>query len=108
MPFSNLTPSELEAMALLAEELAEAGQVIGKILRHGFDSCHPSGGRDNRALLEDELGDVRAAVRILIDLSLLQEHHIEAAADDKRGRVSKFLHHIEIIGTRAVVKRGQP
>ena len=39
-----LTLSRLERLALLLEELGEAQQVIGKILRHGYDSRHPDGG----------------------------------------------------------------
>jgi hypothetical protein len=34
--FNSLTPAELERLSLLLEELGEAQQAIGKILRHGY------------------------------------------------------------------------
>ena len=39
--FNKLTPAEAERLAILAEECGEVIQVIGKILRHGYDSYHP-------------------------------------------------------------------
>lgn len=39
--FNGLTPAEAERLALLSEELGEAQQAIGKILRHGYDSSNP-------------------------------------------------------------------
>jgi hypothetical protein len=61
--FNGLSPAEAERLALLLEELGEAQQVIGKILRHGYESHHPENPDDsNRALLEGELGDVMAAI----------------------------------------------
>ena len=42
-PFNELTPAEAGAiLRLLAEEMGEALQVVGKILRHGYESYHPS------------------------------------------------------------------
>ena len=40
--FNQLTPAEAERLALLLEELGEAQQAIGKILRHGYASTHPA------------------------------------------------------------------
>ena len=95
--FSNLEPHQLEALALLAEELAEAGQVIGKILRHGLGSKHPDGGPDNRALLERELGDVSAAVDIAVDLGVIMGTNVLVARSNKLNRIGTYLHHIEIL-----------
>jgi hypothetical protein len=47
----NLNPAQAERLAILAEECGEIVQVIGKILRHGFESTHPEGGPTNRQLL---------------------------------------------------------
>jgi len=54
---------------LLAEECGEVIQVIGKILRHGYDSTHPNDpeGDTNRALLENELGDLNAALQLMTE-----------------------------------------
>lgn len=68
--FNRLTSAEAERLAILAEECGEVVQAIGKILRHGYASCHPdqnNSDRDNRADLEKECGDVRCAISALCD-----------------------------------------
>ena len=40
--FNGLTPAEAERLAMLAEECGEVIQMVGKILRHGYDSYHPA------------------------------------------------------------------
>jgi hypothetical protein len=57
--FSNgLTPAQLERLAFLSEELGEAQQAIGKIVRHGYDSYNPLvlTNSNNREDLEKEIG----------------------------------------------------
>lgn len=88
-----LRPDELERLAILAEELAEAGQVIGKILRHGYKSCHPNGGPNNRELLEEELGHVEWAIDFLRVNGDVHADAINDAYDEKLSRVEKYLHH---------------
>jgi len=95
-PFNKLTAAEAEALALIMEECGEVVQIIGKILRHGLESCHPNGNRPNRELLEDELGDLRAAVLISCSLGIVGEVHIEEGARSKLDRVGKYLHHITL------------
>lgn len=63
--FNKLTPAEAERLAMLAEECGEVIQVIGKILRHGYDSYHPDQAATpphlrftNRQALAQELCDV--------------------------------------------------
>lgn len=97
MPFNRLTPGEAERLALLAEECGEVVQVIGKILRHGYESCHPNGGDSNRVLLERELGDLLAAKELMCsefargeDLSAAC---IDSFRDQKLKRVRQYLHH---------------
>lgn len=91
--FNQLSPDEAERLALLAEEAAEVIQVVGKILRHGYESHHPNGGPNNRALLEDELGDFEAAVSMLADADDVSLKEITDAKHDKLDRVKKYLHH---------------
>jgi NTP pyrophosphatase (non-canonical NTP hydrolase) len=93
--FNQLTPAEAERLALLAEELGEATQAIGKILRHGYQSRHPLGGPTNRQALEKELGDVRHAMIRLCDAGDLSKQHIHDMADVKALNVEKYLHHQE-------------
>lgn len=59
--FNKLTPAEAERLAMLAEECAEVIQIIGKILRHGYESHHPeTPDITNRDLLGNELIDLAA------------------------------------------------
>lgn len=85
--FSNLTPAEQERLAVLLEEMGEAVQVIGKILRHGWTptdyAAQPPRPYDNRADLERELGDVRAAMIRLCSADDLSKSVIHARANAK-------------------------
>jgi NTP pyrophosphatase (non-canonical NTP hydrolase) len=60
-----VSPASTERLAILAEEMGEALQIIGKILRHGWYATHPDEpATPNNELLEREMGDVMAAVRL--------------------------------------------
>lgn len=91
--FNQLTPAEAERLALLLEELGEAQQAIGKILRHGYESTHPDGGPTNREALERECGDVRHAMLRLCDAGDLSMRAIHDRADAKAAQVVRYLHH---------------
>lgn len=55
----------LERLALLAEELSEAIQVVNKIIRHGYNNYHPANSQiTNKELLEKELGHVYYAINL--------------------------------------------
>lgn len=59
--FNGLTPAEAERLAMLAEEAGEIIQVVGKILRHGYESHHPlQPNVSNRDLLTKEVADFEA------------------------------------------------
>lgn len=94
-PFNQLNAAEAELLALLAEEMGEAIQIIGKILRHGYGSRHPDEpfGPNNREMLEKELGDVRCAMILLCESGDLLKEMIHGHATDKRERVKQYLHH---------------
>jgi NTP pyrophosphatase (non-canonical NTP hydrolase) len=94
--FNNLTPAEAERLAMLAEECGEVIQAVGKILRHGYASVHPDGrdkGRDNRANLLRELGDVRAIVALMCGENDIDHSEMVVAATDKLARVARYVHH---------------
>lgn len=93
--FSNeLSDAEAERLALLAEELGEAVQAIGKVLRHGYDSYHPDfpQGDNNRERLEKELGDVQAAITLMVIAGDLKSSRMESAISSKLDRVHQYLH----------------
>lgn len=90
--YNGLTSEELERLALLSEEMGEAIQVIGKIIRHGYQSSW-NGGSTNRELLEKELGDVRYSMLLLCYSGDISKARIHREADAKAVRVRQFLHH---------------
>jgi NTP pyrophosphatase (non-canonical NTP hydrolase) len=91
--FNKLTPAEAERLALLSEECGELVQAIGKILRHGYESCHPETMIRNRVALEHEMGDVRAAMIILCEAGDTDKYAVHMNADKKLKFVRPYLHH---------------
>jgi hypothetical protein len=92
--FNELTPAEAERLALLLEEMGEAQQIIGKILRHGLDRYHPNDpGTTNRALLEKEVGDVLAAIDIMVTAKDLRPDRLDRHRHEKHEKVHRYLHH---------------
>lgn len=104
--FNELTPAEAERLAYLMEECGEVIQIIGKILRHGYESrdptkatpANPSWGAPerntsptNRTLLMIELGDVLRGLDMLTEAGDLRSTIIEEIR--AKGRPSKYLHH---------------
>lgn len=96
--FNRLSPAEAERLAILVEELGESLQMIGKILRHGFESSNPlSTGpvNTNRDLLEAELGHVKHAIDRLANNGDLSLEKITQSAEKKSLTISRWLHHQE-------------
>lgn len=91
--FNKLSPAELERLSILAEECAEVIQVIGKIQRHGYESCHPNGGPNNRRLLTREIGDVKAAITLLVEGHDVDEELISDSRREKLFNIPQYLHH---------------
>ena len=94
--FSNgLSDGQLERFAILMEELGEAQQVIGKIIRHGLHSRHPNDpgtGLENQAMLEKELGDLHLSMDMMC-ASDLNGDRVHQHSQAKRKAIKKFLHH---------------
>lgn len=92
--FNQLTPAQAERLAILGEELGEVQQVIGKILRHGFNSYHPDN-KDvtNREMLTKELGDVEAAIDLLVIAHDLDDDAIGEYKRIKLEKIKQWVHH---------------
>lgn len=91
---NNLTPAEAERLALCLEEMGEAQQIIGKILRHGYESFDPTKpSPTNRQLLEQELGHVFHAIQRMADAEDIYLDTLESHADQKAETVGQWLHH---------------
>lgn len=97
VPFNRLSPAEVERLAIMAEESSEVIQVVCKILRHGYASTHPASpdGPCNREMLTRELGDVRAAMRLMTEDGDIVPCEVRQAANEKMERITPYLHHHE-------------
>jgi len=93
--FNQLTPAETERLAILSEECGESVQIIGKILRHGFDSRNPNdpNGKGNRELLEHELAHIQHMIDRMIRAGDLTLPGIYRAQVQKEESIQKYLHH---------------
>lgn len=91
--FNRLTPAEAERLAVLLEELNEAGQAIGKVLRHGYLSTGPNTELTNRESLEREIGHVSNAVRLMLEAGDVREPMIQASCDERAVMIRDYLHH---------------
>jgi NTP pyrophosphatase (non-canonical NTP hydrolase) len=94
--FSNeLSEAQVERLAILAEEMGEALQCVGKILRHGYESCNPvvNTGRTNRRELEKEIGNVYAAILMLTEAKDINLAGVLMDARDKKLSIQQWLHH---------------
>jgi len=98
--FNKLTPTDTERLALLMEECGEVQQIIGKILRHGYESCHPDDKRKrtNRMLLEKELGHVEFAIRFMDENEDIDIDQITNFMKLKNMMIGQYLHHQEFSG----------
>lgn len=93
--FNGLTPAEAERLACLAEELGEAVQAIGKILRHGYDEWSPFDDTrtTNRQSLERELGDISAVCKLMDEEGDIDPLRIRRAHHAKLVKLPKWTHH---------------
>ena len=78
---------------MLAEECGEVIQIVGKILRHGYESHHPDGGPDNREHLMRELGDLMCVMEIMDEDCDLSIFDVSTFATQKHLKVHKYTHH---------------
>jgi len=91
---NGLSDSQTERLAVLVEELGEAAQMVGKILRHGYESCHPDDPTTtNRSRLERELADVLVAIDLLINRADISEEELRDRKRVKSHRIRDWLYH---------------
>lgn len=94
--FSNdLCDAELERLAILAEECGEVQQMVGKIIRHGYYSYHPSDvtQRKNKDYLIDEIGDILWIVLLMIEKNDINISDLVKRMNHKEEKSKKYLHH---------------
>jgi len=90
-----LSLAERERLAFLSEEMGEAQQVVGKILRHGYENYHPDDPEktSNRALLSKELGHVVCGIQLLVIPQDISGLILELSRGEKREKVKRWMHH---------------
>jgi len=96
--FSNrLSDAEAERLAILAEECGEVIQAVCKILRHGYASRNPEWQESptNRSLLSRELGDVEAAIGLMIANGDLHSKSVAQAKERKIEALRRWTHYQE-------------
>lgn len=90
------TPAERERLVKLLEEMAEVGQNACKALNHGYEAQSPDGTKySNRAELEIEIGDVLAAIDLMVKNGDLDRAAIEARREKKSHTITKYMDYQE-------------
>jgi hypothetical protein len=82
---------ELEILGLLQEECAEVIQIASKIRRFGMESTNPYDpvGKNNRTLLQDEIGDVKLIISLLQEMKSVDQYQIQHREIWKRGKLQE-------------------
>jgi len=95
--FNGLSPAQIERLGLLSEEMGEALQVIGKILRYGFENKNPDD-KDhvsNRIDLAIELGHVKSAMDVIHNTGDIDYSLVEIYRNEKHEKLIKYLRYNE-------------
>jgi NTP pyrophosphatase (non-canonical NTP hydrolase) len=79
-----------EILDILQEECAEVIVEVSKCRRFGLDSVHYKTGELHQAMLEQELGDVLAMIRLLIEQGVISVEALEAAGERKLEKLRKW------------------
>lgn len=79
---------EAELLQITTEESSEIIQAISKGIRFGWDIEYK--GQTNREHLNEEIGDLVAMVKLLIDDGFLDEEQISAAAERKLDKLKTW------------------
>lgn len=85
-----LSERECELLYITQEECAEVTQAISKILRFGYDSRYPVDGASNREKLTEEVGDLAAMIKLLVDFGVIDEDELGLAAESKFKKLQKW------------------
>ena len=90
---------EIERLAMLAEEAGEIVQIVGKILRHGYDSYNPHSTHmvSNKELLISELQDIQGIIYGMMEQGDFDSSDLEKISPKATWKKKlKWTHHQEI------------
>lgn len=76
-------PMAAKGLAKLAEELGELQQVVGKKLAYYHTDVHPDGGPPLSERMQDEMGDVMAAIDFVVTEWGLDDAAVEVRRNAK-------------------------
>jgi NTP pyrophosphatase (non-canonical NTP hydrolase) len=79
-----------EILDILQEECGEVIVEVSKCRRFGIDSQHYKTNIPHREMLEQELGDVMAMIRLLIEQGVISVEALEAAGERKLEKLRKW------------------
>ena len=79
-----------EILLITQEECAEVTQAISKIFRFGYRDAWPKEGPNNRARLEEEVGDLLCMVDLMIESKILSDSNVNAARYAKREKLKTW------------------
>jgi len=88
-----LTRADIERLAVLAEECGEVAKAVSKVLRHGYKGASPFGGPNHKVTLEREMGNVRAAIDMMITAGDVRGGDVQHWRCSKRANGWKYMHH---------------
>jgi NTP pyrophosphatase (non-canonical NTP hydrolase) len=72
-----------EILDILQEECAEVIVEVSKCRRFGLESQHYKTGQQHQEMLEQELGDVLAMMKLLMQEGIITEQGLEKAGEKK-------------------------
>jgi len=78
-----MNDKEREVLLITSEECSEVTQAISKCFRFGMDQLKPGKPKTNREHLAEELGDLQAMIQLCVNLDIVNQEDIDAAAVNK-------------------------
>ena len=82
-PKDNMNERVQEILDILQEECAEVIVEVSKCRRFGLDSVHYKTGELHQDMLTQELGDVLAMIKLLVESGVVSMEALEAAGERK-------------------------
>ena len=79
-----------EILDILQEECAEVIVEVSKCRRFGIDSQHYKTNLPHKEMLEQEIGDVLAMIKLLLEDGVITVEGVEAAAERKIEKLHKW------------------
>lgn len=79
-----------EILCIAQEECAEVTQVISKIFRFGLESKHPEQMLNNRERLEEEIGDLRAMIDLMVEYKIVSYDKTDIARRAKYEKLKRW------------------